>query len=409
MKLRDFAITAIAVAVFGVLSACGEPEKETKGDPHSLLYVWAYDEEKSDPAFLIVIDADPASAGYGTILNTVATEGVGMDAHHTNHTLPPSGRMFANDFMGGRTHIFETAENPMKPAYKGVFENRGDFYHPHTFVELPNGNVLVTFQYQDDEGNSTGGILELSPSGEIVRSIDATDPEIPELRPYSVEVLPDLDRVVMVSADMMDKVADYRVQVRTLSELSVLKTLELPAPAREEARFAPLESRVLPDGKSLYVSTYMCGLYLLEGIDTETPEVTFLRDWGNLGCAIPVVIGHYYVLALGQNNAVAALDISDPKNPVEVSRLEFPAGYEPHWIGANREGTKIALTGYGEGLKTRIMMLDFNPDTGALRVDENFGGGDDKAPGLMVNLETWPHGGRGPAIVHAAVFWEKSE
>lgn len=397
---------AAALAMLG-LASCQPAPSETP--PDTLLYVWANPANLQDPAFLIVIDADPASPGYGTILETVATEGPGLDAHHTNHTLPPSGRVFANDFTGGRTHIFETAENPAKPAYTGTFENRGGYYHPHTFVELPGGNVLATFQYQDDEGNSTGGILELSPSGEVVRSVDATDPDIPELRPYSVEVLPDFDRVVMVSADMMGKVDDYRVQIRKLSDLSLSSTLELPAPARDEARFAPLESRVLGDGKTLYVSTYMCGLYLLTGVDTDTPEVTFLKDWGNKGCAIPVVIGNYYLLALGQNHAVAVLDVSDPANPVEVSRLEFPADFEPHWIGAKSDGTKVALTGYGEGLKTRVLMLEFDPASGALSVDEAFGGGDELGPGVMVNRASWPHGGTGPAIAHATLFREGGE
>lgn len=402
----SFKPCVLALALLG-LASCQPAPSETP--PEALLYVWAYDEDKNGPSFLMVIDADPASPGYGTIVDTVATEGVGLDAHHTNHTLPPSGRLFANDFVGGRTHIFETSETPLKPVYAGTFGNRGEFYHPHTFVELPNANVLATFQYQDDEGNRTGGILELDPSGEVVRSVDATDPDIPELRPYSVEVLPELDRVVMVSADMMAKVNDHRVQIRKLSDLSLSSTLELPAPAREEARFAPLESRVLGDGKTLYVSTYMCGLYLLTGVDTDTPEVTFLKDWGNKGCAIPVVIGNYYLLALGENHAVAVLDVSDPANPIEVSRLEFPADFEPHWIGAKSDGTKIALTGYGEGLKTRILMLDFDPETGALSIDESFGAGDDRGSGLMVNLEDWPHGGKGPAIVHAAVFWEETK
>lgn len=390
-----------------ILSGCDQPPNERTSDtllPDTLLYVWAYDEDYQSPSFLIVVDADHDSPTYGTILDTVLSEGAGMDAHHSNHFLPSSGRLFANDFMGGRTHIFDTTANPLEPVYKGWFKNLGDYTYPHSFVELAGGNVLATFQTKGEGNEVTGGLVELSPEAEMVRAVDAENPALPMLRPYSLEVLPEIDRVVTTSADMMEKVVDHRLQIWRLSDLKLITTLELPQPDREEARNDPMEARVLADGKTLYINTYMCGLYRLTGVETQTPEVTFVKDFGNLGCAIPQVIGKYYLLALGQNNAISVLDVSDPANPVEVSRLGFSADFEPHWIAADPAGRRIALTGYGDALKTRIMMLDFNPETGTLSVDESFGEGDEKGPGVMVNIQTWPHGDTGPAIVHAAVF-----
>lgn len=50
-------------------------------------------------------------------------------------------------------------------------------------------------------------------------------------------------------------------------------------------------------------------------------------------------------------------------------------------------------------------MLDFDPSTGDLKIDETFGDGDERGPGVIISDRIWPHGFAGDAMAHAAIFW----
>jgi hypothetical protein len=70
--------------------------------------------------------------------------------------------------------------------------------HPHTYVRLPNSDVLATFQYH-------GGMTPESDGGGLVKfeqtatSLDssAIDPEAKGelIRPYSVVIIPEFDHI----------------------------------------------------------------------------------------------------------------------------------------------------------------------------------------------------------------------
>ena len=56
------------------------------GQHESVLYVWTSDADQKDPDFLSVLDADPASPGYGKVIATVPTGSPGNEAHHFGYT-----------------------------------------------------------------------------------------------------------------------------------------------------------------------------------------------------------------------------------------------------------------------------------------------------------------------------------
>ena len=58
--------------------------------------------------------------------------------------------------------------------------------------------------------------------------------------------------------------------------------------------------------------------------------------------------------------------------------------------------------GYAPG--NRLFLLDFDPETGQLSLDERFRDGEDGKPGLNLTGATWPHGFTGKAAPHGAVF-----
>jgi hypothetical protein len=72
--------------------------------------------------------------------------------------------------------------------------------HPHSFLRLPNQNILSTFQH----GHDGGGLVELDQQGRYLRSASAADPAHPGVFycPYSVVVLPEIDRALSTNSSM---------------------------------------------------------------------------------------------------------------------------------------------------------------------------------------------------------------
>lgn len=372
--------------------------------PGSMLIAWLKDDDAEDPAFLAVIDADPDSPNYGRLLTT-ATTGVSLtDAHHTSHSLPNSGRVFANAFRDGQTFIFDTAQ-PHLPRLLAGFERVGQYSFPHSFVELPGGNFLVTFQTSGENDDQAGGLVELAPDGELVRSASAAASAAGGfIRPYSLEVFPELDRVISTSSDMWGTQATQEIQLWRLSDLSLLQTSSLPGGEQRNIEQLPLEVRTVGDGSSAYVSTWNCGLYHLTGIAGRSLSAELVWDFASNACAIPLVIGDFWVQAVGEAWQVVVLDISDPADPQLATVLQFPDQFQPHWIAAEPGGERIVLTGY-EALSDRIVMLRFDPDEKNLTIDESFGRQSGGLPGFLTNREIWPHGKTGHATAHGVLFW----
>jgi hypothetical protein len=62
---------------------------------------------------------------------------------------------------------------------------------------------------------------------------------------------------------------------------------------------------------------------------------TFPGDW----CGVPTIVGHYLVQSVPAIHSLVAIDISDPSQPKEVSRLVLGDTYHPHWQdGTGRQG-----------------------------------------------------------------------
>ncbi|MFL6841285.1 MAG: hypothetical protein ACJ8D2_02370, partial [Sphingomicrobium sp.] len=110
------------------------------------LFVWTADQAKQGNDFLAVIDADPASATYGKLVSGVGTDIKSVRIHHTEYEMPASGMLFANDHDPNQSVIFDLRD-PLKPTVAARFASMGGYTMPHSFLRLPNGNVLTSFQF----------------------------------------------------------------------------------------------------------------------------------------------------------------------------------------------------------------------------------------------------------------------
>ena len=372
------------------------------------LYVWAADRADEGPDFLSVFDVDPASETHGRLISTVSV-GVVANAHHSEHFMPEGDRLFVNGFMTGQSFVVNVAD-PKAPVVEAAFTNAGPYTYPHSFERIPGGNVLSTFHAKGDPNATVGGLVELDPLGNYVRGTDAADDTDPELRPYSVLPLPDIDRVVTTTGDMWGKWQGRSVQIWRLSDLSLLHTILLPPGPRGDEHLDVAEARLLDDGETVIVSTFHCGVYVLNDVASDQPRIAYAHSFpfesyavGD-GCGMPWVAGKYWILAVEKTSSLHVLDVSDPSRPVEVSRFFVGPGEDPHWISGELGGSRIALTGGGPWLSGRVVLLNLDPASGALSVIEDLRTPGADRPGLDMNRDSWPHGDYGPAIPHGVVF-----
>ena len=378
------------------------------GRPAHYLYAWAGDADEKDSDFLAVIDADPASANYGKVVSTALTGVKGTMPHHIEYETPPGTTLFANGWKASHSFVLDISD-PVKPRVAANFKRAGEYSYPHSFARMPNGNTLVTFQSIGDKYAPPGGLVELDAKGEMVRSSPSATPDIPTAVnwPYSLAVAPAVDRVITTSTDMgmgpgWKSPETSHVQIWSLSDLKLLASVALPAGGKGKNNIYPAEPRLLADG-SVYVNTFTCGLFKVEGITTDKPTARFVHAFPSGPadhdmCAVPLVMGKYWIQTVGAINGLIVLDTSDPDKPVEVSRLTLPHGFHvPHWIAADRNSGRIAVTGMHDSW---LAMLKFDEATGRLSLDDKFGSGG----GIQFDRAEWPHGKSDKAIVHGTVF-----
>jgi hypothetical protein len=322
--------------------------------------------------------------------------------------MPNGGLLMANAFESGRTFVFDLRK-PLAPALATSFGDLDGYMHPHTYVRLSNGHALATFQYHGghDPKSDGGGLVEIDDQGRVIRASSAMDSSAKGelIRPYSLVIVPALDRVISTNTSMHFKSdgETRTVQVWRLSDLKLLRTLVLPTGPRGSEQQLPGEPRLLADGKTVLVHTFSCGLYRMENIETNQPSVRHVKTFEGDRCAVPLRIGNYWIQTLFSAHALVAYDISDLAHMREVSRLTFDEKQRPHWIAADRDNRRIILNS-GEYGEHRMFMVNFNPDTGALSLDDRFRDPGSNRAGVSMDGKTWPHGFQGDAYPHGTVF-----
>ena len=402
MRSKMLALVAAA------LSAAMPAQAVAKGH---YLFVWTADRAKQGNDFLAVIDADPESPTYGKLVSGVGTDIKSVRIHHTEYEMPASGMLFANDHDPNKSAIFDLRD-PLKPKVAATFGSLGGYAMPHSFLRLPNGNVLASFQFADHGGHGdhstmsgkTGGLVEIDDRGKVVRSVSNADPSLPDdgLLPYSLAVLPKIDRVLVTNSPMGDPylLSSNTYQLFRLSDLKLLGTYRLDPGPTGNGNVAPEEPRVAADG-SVYVQTLSCGIQRITDIGTAAPKARLVHKFPGDFCGVPTIVGRYLVQSVPTLHGFAVLDIGDPAKVREVSRLTIEGSFVPHWTGWDAKKKRLVVTPARPGQRMYLLKLDER--TGSLSVDETFRDSDGKV-GFSFANRAWPHGWTGEAQPHGAVF-----
>jgi len=393
------------IAGLALLAASGGAPR-----PARFLYVWAgTGHEHGGTGFVAVLDANPASPGYGRIVGAAPVTEHALMPHHTEYALPGDGRFFANDYTAGLTYLIDGG-SAGAPRVAGRLDSVPGFRRPHSFARLRDSRVLATMQFGDStRPGNPGGLAEFDANGRLLRSGSSADSAFPgaRIRTYGVELLPAIDRALTTSAPMETELTANVVQVWRLSDLRLLRTIPVPGLPGDSVNAYPFEVRVLADGRTLFLNTYNCGFYRITGLETEAPRVELVLAMHHperLGCSVPVVLGRYWVMPIAYAHLIVTLDLADPLHPKEVSALPTDSTFFPHWLAADPGSDRLVVTEQGDG-EPRVLMARLDRVTGRLSWDQRFRERDSTRLGVSFNRAEWPGGAiRGMAMPHGALF-----
>ena len=154
--------------------------RDAAGAPaEQLAYVAAFDRSAELPDAIAVVDTDPASAAYGTVVGWTDLPHTGDELHHfgwnacssclcPNSPHPHMHRRYlvVPGMRSSRIHILDTASDPRQPKLVKVIEaeeiiRRTGYSRPHTAHCGPDGIYINALGNADGDG--PGGIFVLDP------------------------------------------------------------------------------------------------------------------------------------------------------------------------------------------------------------------------------------------------------
>src|SRR5689334_5615343 len=237
-------LVALSIIVVAAVAASSFQAKSSR-----YIYVWAGNGtmKQMGSDVIAVIDADEASPTYAKVIDVLTVANEGMMPHHSEFDTPVRGSsVFVNDYGMHKSYMIDFT-NPSKPTLGGQVALTPNSHTPHSFARLANGHVLATIQFGDDktDGNP-GGVAEFDSNGKLIRYSTSKDPSSPDprIRTYALATLPKIDRLVTTSSGMDTMHVANTVQVWRLSDLKLLKTLEVPQePGIDSAWKYPFEVR----------------------------------------------------------------------------------------------------------------------------------------------------------------------
>jgi hypothetical protein len=107
------------------------PTEALSAKPEEFLYVGCLHEGTGveAPDFLAVVDTDPASSRYGTVIHETPMPNVGDELHHYGWNRcssachgPDRSHLIVPGFRSSRIHIIDVGDDPLRPRVERVIE-----------------------------------------------------------------------------------------------------------------------------------------------------------------------------------------------------------------------------------------------------------------------------------------------
>lgn len=433
------------VVLATVVAGCarGTGENDFDGEPY--LVVWAGDADRKDSDFLAIIDANWESRNYGKVLRTIPVKSTGNEPHGINTELRFDRRVFTTGLLTGRTFVFDLRD-PLKGGLVHV-DSPGPtrtLTAPASVVTIPGGKAVV--MCADQAGyrgeprevlGAPGGLTVLANDGRFQRELSGAGPGTRNVvvAPTGGAVRQSMNALVttnrghgLAATTTGDVMPGITVQLWTVPELALKKTITLDAGPRGEENLGPMTPRFLRQRPFCYVNTHEGGaLYASDSLGIPDPLFRLVYDFGPGALASGAAItpdDRWYVTALTGANKVVVLDLTDPFHPKPASSVRFdkvPAGTAegatesreggPAGLAMSLDGRRVAVAdylidvpAYTQDGDRRVYMLRLDRPSGKIRFDASFVDEETKEVGVDFNREEWPHGKTGPARPHGLLF-----
>lgn len=388
-------VGAIPTSTFGQAAPADDQSPfiriDDRAERETILYVWTRDADGDGSDFIAVVDVDPTSDAYGTIIAIAPTGSSGNEAHHFGYTADRS-RIFAGGMFSNRLFLYDVETDAFAPRLvREVDLSASGYVGPHTPYAIPGG-VLVVMMGAADGGS--GALLELDDEGQVRRVYQAPDNRGRPIHLYDVVINPDANRMLassfahaehfMHGAPGPDQVGsevvvwDWKtgevVQIEELDASTVvLRWLRSPG---ANAGFVPsaFGNSVWywsdPDGD---------GRYDFERVLT-LPE-------GSL--PVDLRISHddrFMYVSLWAAGEVRQYDITDPRNPRLIDTVQLP---QPNMMRLSHDSRRLYVT------NSILSTLDGNVEFGAW-LFETGPNGMSRDTRFTPRFETFPGGRAGP-------------
>jgi methanethiol oxidase len=310
----------------------------------TLLYIWTRDATGDAEDFIAVVDVDPASPTYGTIIGTAPAGSTGNEAHHFGYTADRS-RIFAGGMFSNRVFIYDVATDPRAPRLlRTVDLAETGYVGPHTPLAIADGILLAMMGAAD---GGSGAVLELDNDGRIRAVHEA--PGNGAIHLYDVAVHPDADRMLASSFVHAEHLMHGAPAPEHLGNQVVVwewSTGEVVQVEELDPATAVLRWFRTPGANAGYVpSTFGNSVWYWHDADGDG-RYTFERVLQLPEGSLPVDLrisrdDRTMFLSLWAAGQVQQYDIADPRNPRLVDTVEVP---QPNMMRLSHDSRRLYVT-----------------------------------------------------------------
>jgi selenium-binding protein 1 len=370
--VAEVSISLLATAAGAVPLARPTPPDESPfveglrpDQPETLLYVWTRDADGKDSDFLSVVDADPASETFGSIIATTPTGSARNEAHHFGYT-EDAGRIFAGGLFSNRLFIYDVETDPRSPRLVRTVDLDPTGYHgPHTLYAVPGGVMLSMLGRVD--GGGPAALVKVDRDGRFVEAWPARGTDVPEFM-YDVGVKPEMNRMLTSSwahphdittmggvpeEDVGDEVVVWDWKAKRVLEVEHLDPVML-------------EIRWLhgPQGRGGFVNSgYGDSMWYWE--DDDDGDLEFHRVISFAEGASPADLrisydNRWLYVSLWGGDEVQQFDIRDPLHPVLTASVSIP---QPNMMKLSADSRRLYVT------NSLLSTLDGDVEFGAWQLD----------------------------------------
>lgn len=378
---------ALALVGLVALTFSGAPEyaldesvfvKNLKpGEPEKILYVWTRDGDSKQSDFLTVVDADPASAAFGTVIATAPTNSAGNEAHHFGYTAN-ADRIFGAGMFSNRLFIYDVATNPRQPRLiRTVDLNPTGYSGPHTLYAVPDGMLLAMLGKAD--GGGPGALVLVDNDGNFKQAWPVVRPDGQPGFMYDVGVKLEMNRIVTSSWAHPGHIKAGDHPTHSGKDVVVWDWKTKKVTQVQEVDLAPLEVRWMhgPTGLGGFTNAaFGNSVWFWEDRDSDG-QLEFHRVLQLPENSAPADMrvsydNRYLYVSLWGGGKVQQYDIADPKHPRLVSEVAIP---QPNMMKLSPDSKRLYVTNsilssMDGNVKFGAWLLQVGPE--GMKVDQRF-------------------------------------